>query len=528
MLKNRKGFPDKSGVYLFKNRDDRVLYIGKAKNLKKRIEQYFQRKNQASINSLLREAHQIDYILTDNESDALHLEYNLIHHYQPAFNIRLKDDKGFPFIEITANEAFPGIYFNRELNSNNLSIGPIADAKKTKVIIDLITRIFKLRTCSDIGFKKEIACLYYYIDRCSAPCIGKINSQEYQQNTRDAIRFLKGNKSAVLKKLQQEMKKKAEALEFEKAQQIKEDIRLIKEFNLESYISSPQKVDFDVMALHNRGDEALLILFSIVQGKVRQREYFSFNHLSNRQPSILKNFLVSHYQNHNLPAEIVVPFLPADSRYMNRLFSKIAQKKVNIKVPLRGNKKKLLELAIKNLNEYKKKNEYPSIAERLKRLLELNRLPNHIEGFDISHMSERERVGAVVVFKEGKPVKSLYRNYLIGQASPGDTEALGEVLERRFKSRESNPDLLLIDGGIPQLNTAIKVKHRLGLKSDIVSLAKREERLFLENGRSILFPDDSPEKFLFQNIRDEVHRRAIQHHRKRREKVPTNPFRAKK
>lgn len=315
------------------------------------------------------------------------------------------------------------------------------------------------------------------------------------------------------------MKKKAEALEFEKAQQIKEDIRLIKKFNLESYISSPQKVDFDVMALHNRGDEALLILFSIVQGKVRQREYFSFNHLSNRQPGILKNFLVSHYQNHNLPAEIVVPFLPADSRYMNRLFSKIAQKKVNIKVPLRGNKKKLLELAIKNLNEYKKKNEYPPIAERLKHLLELNRLPRHIEGFDISHMSERERVGAVVVFKEGKPVKSLYRNYLIGQASPGDTEALGEVLERRFKSRKSNPDLLLIDGGIPQLNTAIKVKHRLGLTSDIVSLAKREERLFLENGRSILFPDDSPEKFLFQNIRDEVHRRAIQHHRKRREKI---------
>jgi excinuclease ABC subunit C len=156
----------------------------------------------------------------------------------------------------------------------------------------------------------------------------------------------------------------------------------------------------------------------------------------------------------------------------------------------------------------------------LKKALRLVHTPDHIEGFDISHMSERERVGAVVVFKKGKPVKSLYRNYLIGEASAGDTEALREILERRFKNRKTNPDLLLIDGGVPQLNVAREVKNHLALKFDIVSLAKREERIFLENGTSLLFPPDSPEKFLFQNIRDEVHRRAIQHHRKRREKIP--------
>jgi excinuclease ABC subunit C len=528
VIRNREGIPEKNGVYLFKNRDDRVLYIGKAKNLKKRIEQYFQRKYQATINTLLRESHQIDYILTDNESDALHLEYNLIHHYQPVFNIRLKDDKGFPFIEVTAHEDFPGIYYTRDLSPNNLSIGPIADAKKTKVIIDMITRIFKLRTCSDISFKKKIACLYYYIDRCSAPCIKKITRQEYHQNTRDAIRFLKGNKSSVLKKLQQEMKGKAKELEFEKAQQIKEEIQMINEFNLESYISSLQEFDYDVIALHNRGDEAMLILFSIIQGKVKQREYISFNHLARRQPDILRTFLISHYQTHNLPGEILVPFLPADARNMNQLFSEIARKKVIIKVPLKGKKKKLLDLAIKNLNEYEKRNEYPLIADRLRKALSLTRIPNHIEGFDISHMSERERVGAVVVFKNGKPVKSLYRNYLIGEAGAGDIEALKEVLERRFKNRKTNPDLLLIDGGLPQLNIARDVKHHMDMKFDIVALAKREERIFLENGQSMLFPPDSPEKFLFQNIRDEVHRRAIQHHRKRREKLPDKLFDSKK
>jgi excinuclease ABC subunit C len=180
----------------------------------------------------------------------------------------------------------------------------------------------------------------------------------------------------------------------------------------------------------------------------------------------------------------------------------------------------MLDLAIKNLNEYEKRNEYPLIAERLRDALGLTRIPNHIEGFDISHMSERERVGAAVVFKMGKPIKSLYRNYIIRQARAGDIEALREILERRFKNKKSNPDLLLIDGGAAQLNAARETKKQIGLTSDIIALAKREERIFLENGRSILLPPDSPEKFLFQNIRDEVHRRAIQHHRKRREKIP--------
>ena len=185
-----------------------------------------------------------------------------------------------------------------------------------------------------------------------------------------------------------------------------------------------------------------------------------------------------------------------------------------------GHNDTLLHLAIKNLNHQLEKHRYPLIAAHLKTALHLTRNPDHIEGFDISHMTERDRVGAVVVFKAGKPARSLYRNYLIKKAGSGDLEALREVLERRFKKAKMPPDLLLIDGGITQLNTAVQVKQRLGLTCDIVAMAKREERIFLETGGSVLLPDESPEKFLFQNIRDEVHRRAIQHHRKRRERLP--------
>lgn len=520
MIKNRKGFPEKSGVYLFKNRQGKVLYIGKAKNLKKRIGQYFRNKNQPVINTLLQESLAIDTILTDDESDALHLEYNLIHSYDPPFNIRLKDDKRFPYIEITGNEDYPAIYYTRQINPKNVTIGPVADAKKTKIIIDLVTRLFKIRTCSNRVFKKKTACLYYYIDRCTAPCTGGISRARYHQNVRDAIAFLKGKRSPVIEKMKKAMKTSADHLNFEQAQKIKDDLALVEDFALESYISTPRKVDYDVLALHHRGREALILLFSVEEGNVKHRDIFSFTSLAERREEVLKAFLISRYKTHNLPQEILVPFLPEDHGGLETLFSTMTGRKFRIRVPLRGQKRRLLILATKNLNHQIEKTRYPLIASHLKKALDLSRNPRHIEGFDISHMTERERVGAVVVFKEGKPVRAQYRNYLIKKAGTGDLEALREVLERRFRNRKTGADLLLIDGGITQLNTAKQVKKELGLTCDIVSIAKREERIFLEKGGSLLLPDGSPEKYLFQNIRDEVHRRAIQHHRKRRERLP--------
>jgi excinuclease ABC subunit C len=526
-LKAKIDIPEKPGVYLFKSGDN-ILYIGKAKNLKKRVEQYFQKSEQGMIRNLLQRADDIEFIVTDDEKDALHLEYNLIHQYFPPFNIRLKDDKSFPLIEITTCDSFPGIYYTRQIKGKNLYVGPIVDARRTKELIDMVTRIFKLRTCPDTTFKRQTACLYYYIDRCSAPCTESINEEEYRKNVSDAIDFLKGNKNKIVRKLEKKMEQLAEKLKFEEAQKVKEDIRLIHQFTLESYISTIKKIDYDVIALHHDPDQndCFVILFSILEGRVKRKEFFNFNTISTQIQEILKDFLVSLYRSKNIPRipkEILVRDLPndPDKDALESMFSQIAGHQVKIKLPIKGQKRKMMDMAVKNLNLYVNKHKYSLVGERLKQTLHLAHFPHKIEGFDISHFSERDRVGAAVVFSNGVPDKKKYRNYIIKNAAAGDTEALKEVLERRFKNRqpEEQPDLLLIDGGKGQLSAAASVKEKLNLRCDIAALAKREERIYLEDGGSVLFPEDSPERFLFQNIRDEVHRRAITHHRKRREKI---------
>jgi excinuclease ABC subunit C len=526
VIKNKIDIPAKPGVYLFKSRD-KILYIGKAKNLQKRVDQYFQKKDRLMVRDLLDQARDIEYIITDDEKDALHLEYNLIHHHQPPFNIRLKDDKSFPLIEITRGETeqipFPGVYFTRQVKPKNFYVGPMVNAGKTRELIDIITRIFKLRTCSPNIYKRSTACLYYYIDRCCAPCINKISREEYQKNVMAAIDFLKGNKKKTLQALEKKMKQLSQQLEFEAAQKVKEDMDLIRQFVLDSYISSisKQKMDYDVMALHHDPgyDECFIILFSVLKGRVERKEFFDFNSINTEKQDILKDFLISFYGKKNIPREIFVSILPSERESLENMFSKIAGRQVNIKFPHKGSKRKILNLAVKNLNLYVNKNKYNLVGERLKQTLSLEHFPAWIEGFDISHFSERERVGAAVVFSKGKPLKKRYRNYIIKTAAAGDTEAIKEVLERRFKKQEEHPDLLLIDGGKGQLNAALEIKKKLNLKCDIAAIAKGEERIYLETGGSVVFPEDSPERYLFQNIRDEVHRRAITHHRKRREKI---------
>ena len=518
MLKN-KDIPEKPGVYLFKS-GKKILYIGKAKNLKNRVTQYFQGKDHPVIGNLLSQADDIEYIVTEDEKDALHLEYNLIHSYQPPFNIRLKDDKSFPFIEISLQDPFPGIYYTRQVKPKNFYIGPITNAGKTRTLIDTITRIFKLRACSDATFKRRAACLYFYIDRCTAPCIDNISQEEYSKNVSDAIDLLKGKRKKIVEKMEKRMIQLAENLEFEAAQKVKEDIELLGQFVLESYISTGKKIDYDVIALHHDMNDCFVILFSVIEGRVKRKEFFNFNTISAHPEEVLKDFLISFYRKETIPPEIIVRFYPSDKEALEHVFSQLAGRNVKLKIPSKGDKHKMSNLAAQNLNIYVSKANYTVIGQRLQEKLHLKRFPYRIEGFDISHFSERERVGAAVAFSKGKADRKRYRNYLIKKAAAGDTEALKEVLERRFRKAEEYPDLLLIDGGKGQLSAALEIKQKLKLPSDVVAIAKREERIFMEGGGSVVFPLDSPERFLFQNIRDEVHRRAITHHRKRRQKLP--------
>jgi excinuclease ABC subunit C len=520
--KRIKDIPEKPGVYLFKAKK-KILYIGKAGNLNRRVNQYFRGTNDIIINNLLNRAEDIEFIVTDDEKDALHLEYNLIHTYRPPFNIKLKDDKSFPYIEISTGHKFPGIYFSRAASEKNYYIGPITNSKRTKDLIDVVTRLFKLRTCSDNVFNRSVPCLYYYIDRCSAPCSkeGKISAAEYGENTTGAVAFLKGKKKKVLEQLKEKMNIYAAGLKFEEAQKTKEDIEFIKKFTIESYISSVRKTDYDVTALYKGdGNDCFIILFSIIAGRVNRREFFNFNAMHAQEEIILKDFLISFYRKENIPREILVPFLPVDKEYMEELFSRLVKRKITIKIPQRGDKKKMSDLARKNLNLYINRNKYEVVGRKIKMKLKLNRFPHKIEGYDISHLSERDRVGAVVTFAGGKAVKKNYRNYIIKNAGSGDTAALKEVLERRFAKKKDHPDLLLIDGGKGQLNAAIEIKNKLKIESDVAAIAKREERIYLEDGGSVIFRRGTAERFLFQNIRDEAHRRAITHHKKRREKIP--------
>jgi len=543
VLKNRKDLPEKPGIYIFKTAVGKILYIGKAINLKKRVSQYFQKKDNPLLQNLLQRAADLDYVVTAAEDDALLLEANLVHTYQPPFNIRLKDDKSFPFIEVTLNEDFPGIYYSRRVAASNYGLGPLASSQKTRDLIDAVTRLFRLRSCANSAFNKGVPCLYFHIDRCSAPCAGRIDPLLYRRQVRDAVDFLKGRKQKVAATLVQRMRRYSKKLDFEHAQKIKQDLELMESFSPRSCISTRARVDWDILACSCLGEEAFFAYFAVVRGQVRKSEYFNLPTIDSGEDEVLKGFLLDFYQRRPLPGEIIVAKLPEQAQALERLFSAQAGRRVRIHTVRQGRKKSILDLALQNLALFIQKNDYHLLAETIRQQLGLRNFPAHIEGYDISHLGEKNRVGAQVVFKNGRPEKRCYRSYIIRGAAAGDTEALKEVLSRRFgneseqhqgvdppddfkaaqkrlKSWREQPDLLLIDGGRPQMAAARQVKKKLGLSCDLLALAKGEERLFMEDGSSLVLAPGSAAKFLFQNIRDEVHRRAISHHRARREKLP--------
>lgn len=521
MIKNKTGIPEKPGIYLFKAAPNKILYIGKALNLKKRVSQYFRKSSHPVLERLLAQATIIDWIVTEDERDALLLEYNLVQSYRPPFNIRLKDDKTYPSIEISRNEHFPAIYFTRRPTAGNFFLGPISSSGRTKNLIDIVTRLFRIRPCSNRTFAKGTPCLYYHIERCSAPCTGRVSHAEYRQKVDEAIDFLNGEKSRISRRFEADMRQAAADLNFERAQQIKEDLELIRIFKSDSYITSPQRADFDALAVAVAASdrEAHFSLFSVEAGRVRRSEYFTVPSVGGSTEEVLKEFMLHFYQQQNLPAELIVSRNPAERENLQQLFSQLAGRRVRIRVPVRGVKRKILSLAAENLDLYVARNRYEGLASELQQMLRLRRPPQRIEGYDISHLAETDRVGAVVVFDRGVAMPHLYRSYTIRRAAAGDTEALAEVLERRLTKLKNRPDLLLIDGGRPQLGAAMAVMRRLGIDVDVIALAKEEERVFLEKGGSLVPAKGSPLRHLLQNVRDEAHRRARAHHRRRREKI---------
>ncbi len=520
MLKQSSAdLPERPGVYIFKSAGNHPLYIGKAANLRKRVGWYFQKKDDPLIRSLLERAASLETIVTEGESDALLLESDLVHSHLPPFNIRLKDDKSFPFIEITTADGFPGIHFSRRPAAGSFVVGPLVNAGKARGLIDAVTRLFQLRTCREVVFRKGIPCLYHHIERCSAPCAGRVGPQRYRSQVTDAVEFLKGRKGRIAARLRRRMRALAAKQDFEGAQKAKEDLELMAGFALRSCIRTRSRIDSDVVASCLLGREVFFVHLALSRGRVSRSGFFHLQTLHDAPEEALREFLSEFYRLRPLPGEIIVSQWPAQAGEMAGMFSAKAGRRVHIRCALRGEKKQLLDMALKNLALFVQKSDYRALGEEIKSRLHLRNFPSRIEGFDISHWGEKNRVGAMVAFQSGRTEKRSYRSYTVRGAAPGDTGALEEVLRRRFAKEPPPPDLLLIDGGLPQLGVSRQVKADLGLSCDLAALAKGEERVFLEDGTSIVPESGSPLRHLLQNIRDEVHRRAIRHHRKRREKI---------
>ncbi|KYK27724.1 MAG: hypothetical protein AYK19_21345 [Theionarchaea archaeon DG-70-1] len=489
-------FPDKPGVYLMKN-DTEILYIGKAKSLKHRLTSYFQKSLNVKTADIVTHTTDIDFIVCENEVDALVLEANLIKEYKPKFNIRLKDDTSYPYLKVT-NEEFPRVLVTRDINDGRV-FGPFGSAKALRKTIKFMRKLFPLRSCATLK-KKE--CLDFHIGLCSAPCTQKISQEEYVKNVDRLIKFLEGKIDELVQELTTEMEEASEQLNFEKAALIRDRIAALEKSRLTPFINHPSLGDIDVVVTKG-GKKKCFTVFLVRRGRIVGKHQYILE-------SDFEEFLTGFYTNHLIPDEIVV------QEELDALLKKFLErkrgKKVKITVPKRGKKKKLMEMTEKDA-EIHLLYDYGQL-ESLRDELGLTRTPERIEGYDVSNIMGKEATASQVCFINGRPSKKNYRHYKIQTKGIDDYAMIEEVLRRRFTHREVLPDLILIDGGKGHLHVALKTLNDLGLPIPVVALAKKEEEVFTDGLKDV---SDFSKQLLIM-VRDEAHRFALQYHKKLRQK----------
>jgi len=545
-IKSLENITKEPGVYLMKDRQKNILYIGKAKNLKTRLKQYFLagRDGRMMVPFLTSQVETIETIITFSEKEALLLENTLIKRHQPKYNVLLKDDKTFISLTINHRHQWPMIRLIRYKGmptEGRLHFGPYTSAYAARQTLDLMHRIFQLRQCSDRELStRKRPCLLHDIKRCLAPCVGKCTKEAYDKEVKRAIDFLKGNDKAVIKELQAEMKKASENLEFERAGTLHKTIQQIQHVteSEQSIVRSKGK-DCDVFALYHEGKYHLISQLIFREGRLIGAEQFTFNELASTDEEIWETFLLQHYQQrHQLPPEILLPLSLKNQTLIEEILSEEGGHKVKLLHPKVGEKVKLLNLAEKNAKTlFKQEQQNKAAIEEmlldLEETCELTRCPLKIECFDTSNISGTDLVACMVGFTHGARDKERTRLFKIKDVDKSDDYgALREVLKRHFtKSKEKGelPDLALIDGGKGQLNVALEVMQELEIASvDVISLAKDEgrhdkglnfEKIFIPHKKDPIFLSPrSSTLFILQKIRDEAHRVAITFHRKRRQK----------
>ncbi|HKL12015.1 MAG TPA: excinuclease ABC subunit UvrC [Halanaerobiales bacterium] len=539
-----KQIPDKPGVYMMKDDSGQIIYVGKARSLRKRVRSYFRKGNQSYKTSIMIDyIDDFDYIVTDTEMESYILEANLIKKYHPKYNIRLKDDKTYPFIKITTYEDFPRIKKSRVVkNDGSKYFGPFADVDAIYKTINILKDLFKLRSCNydfSVDNQLERPCLNYYIDKCNAPCVGKISKEAYNEQIKQVIMFLSGRQKTLLKKIENEMQLAAEEQNFERAARYRDAIKAVQEISRQQKVMSEDDKDRDIIAITKDGPYCVQLLL-VKNGKLIGQEHFIIEGPQGEgEKEVMSSFLQQYYeQAPQLPDEILINTEINNREILANRLRQLKGKKVSIKLPQRGNKKRLIEMALKNAKQNLKKESIKKkyeekrtvkAVEKLADYLDLDSLPSHIEGFDISNIQGTDPVASLVVFKNGRASKSDYRRFKIRhKEGPDDFAMMKEVVYRRYRrllnEERKLPDLILIDGGKGQLNAALAALDELGLDDmQILGLAKREEEVFLpDREKPIMIPKNSAALHLLQRVRDEAHRFAVNYHRKLRSRRITH------
>ena len=540
--------PAKPGVYLFRDEAERVLYIGKAKSLRSRVRSYFQRggDTRAQIGQLPGRVADIEVIVTGTEAEALHVEQNLIKRHRPPFNIRLRDDKSFPYIAVTVDDEYPRVMFTRERHRRGVVyFGPYANAKKVRETLDVLNRVFQYRPCEGPkpGRHSGIPCLDYHIERCKAPCVGYVSADDYREIVDRVIEFLSGETRPIQLDLERSMREAAAGERFEDAARYRNRLFAIRHLAERQAADKRAVGTVDVIGIAIEGDRAAVQIFPLRDGKLVDRYGFHLENVTGQDTAaVLEAFALEYYGSApSVPPQLVVPRDAGDTSALGQFLTVRRGARVEVRAPERGEKRRLQELADQNarlalqselIQSERRRLRRVEALEELREALNLESLPIRIECFDISNIQAESPVGSMVVFQDALPKRAHFRKFGVNRLEgPDDFAAIEEVVSRRFarlgtavsdeydESFAAVPNLVVIDGGKGQLSAALAAMQKHDLpRVAVVSLAKREEEVFVP-GRSepIVLPRDAAGLQLLQRIRDEAHRFALGFHRQRRE-----------
>jgi len=554
LLEQRRALPDSPGVYLFKDAQGRTLYVGKAKSIRKRVASHFtSHPHTRTAEEFLSKVESIDFVATANEAEALLAEQNFIKQYRPPYNIRLRDDKSYPYIGISLDERFPRVYFTRERHrAERAYFGPFSNAKRVRETLDLLGKLFPYRTCDgpEPGRASGSPCLDYYIKRCQAPCVDYVGEAEYRANIDAIVGFLSGRYRAIERELEERMQEAAGDQEFERAAAFRNRLRAVRSLFERQRVANEAVGTLDVIAVAVDGTDANAQVFQVRDGVLADRQSFYLeNRAARNEGEVAEEFTIQYYSTSlSIPAEIVGPPSLAQDEALRGLLTERRDGPVELRHARRGEKRRLYELAERNarlaleqdkLRAERRRQQRVDALNDLRGALQLDALPVRIECFDISNLGPAHTVASMVVFEGGAPKKSDYRRFKIRklEGRQDDFAAMGEVLSRRLgqfleqrdrsphdPTRDASfaalPGLIVIDGGKGQLASGVAALGELIEQGvAVISLAKRLEEIYLPGRkRPLLLPRESSALQLLQRIRDEAHRFAIEHHRIRRDR----------